>query len=368
MYTLEWGESMNPSEEIKINLPSWSLPREPVAISASWNRTLQINSIKIEIPEEIEIEDALNVQNFSYSNSVITLNEIMQTKDEHSKTNYASIIVSSPLQDKLKMGYTLNWKFYSNEQLILERICKLRVFRPNVKIIKYPKELELNDDGFDPKLNLTFKWEGFGDIEVELILKASGDIVSEGRSLFEEMIHRIYLIIIEGEEFVPDNQDKNSDELKIDREFIQSLAQEIAKLLEDRSTVIKTEPAILEVVCTWLKEKAIATEFDDYLASMVETLLLQVLTEVFEKNPVDGVRMSNPRTEIDTRITIPVHYLILETKYSDNMGNFYVSEEIEIPVNDIRSEESRFKRLKEIIDAQDWINASWKNVGRLKNE
>ena len=358
-------------DQIQIDLPLWSLPKEAIAVSASWDPSLNIEFVEIQVPKDFDVEDVLNVNEFYFSNSILTLNGIKKTKKEEANFNYVSIIMSSPMQQELKRKYPLIWNFKTKEQEICEKQVEIRVFRPKVEIIEHPKVLTLNDEGFQPKLDLKFKWIGFGDIEVDLEIIAKEDRISEGRSLFEEMIRRIFVIILKGEDIILDQEPTCKDseeETEIDRDYIQFLVKEILKALREYSKKIETESDVLEILSKWIKKKSVLTEFDDYLASIVETLLLQVLTESVEKNPIDGVRISMPRTEIDTYIFKPIINLVLRIIYSDNMDNKYMSSDVEIPVKDLRSEECRNKPLKEIIDVKNWINASWKNVGRTDDE
>lgn len=74
--------------------------------------------------------------------------------------------------------------------------------------------------------------------------------------------------------------------------------------------------------------------FSETIFEVTNNILLSILSDTLDRTPKNNIELEDIRTNIKTKINVPINEIILKIRYKDLMENEYPSHEIRIPVDD----------------------------------
>jgi len=312
------------SNDLKVDtyIAPWVLPNEDVPAYIKWYENLVFDRIIITLPDGMEFVEFLNV---NIVEAIGNKAEIKEVRTPATIPCYFGFVVrSSKIFENLKVAKFIKIEFKLKGQTILSKELCCRIFRPKLEIANYPKSIEITDQK-EHVLPLHLRYVGFGDVLVKMEASIGGTIVSKGDSIIYELVRRLWASTLKegtrkklerrrtGVKIAPDYIKKIADELeaKVDKGKLpfDGLTKKEVKQIKEWWRDIKTRRVWLDIIST----------FQDRIGSV----LLDILKDVLERNPTSNVKLSDPRTNIITRISAPVEMLELKVMYKDVLGNDY---------------------------------------------
>lgn len=345
----------------------WALPNEKMPMHVTWSPDVFFDEIHVKVPPDITIDDILNVDEVVLREHEATITRVKPPLE--GVPCYFGMVVSAPkIFQELKAARKIEVKFIRKEETFYCLELYGRIFRPSLEM-KCPSEIELTDSLEKNRLPLSLKYVGFGDIELKIEATIGGQIVSVGESIVYELLRRLWLSDIikkEQSEKVANQQQRKHKDLQLEPAYVRRIAHELQEKI-DRG-VIPTEEIDSEAVLElreWLTDAKTKDRFMEIIYEKTEELLLDLLVDLFKKNPTDNVRLTNTETVIRTKIRAPVTTLTLRLLYTDKMQNEYPPIEKKIQVRDKRSESGEF--IIEIpIRIEKWEDEPFLNVEGMK--
>lgn len=344
----------------------WSLPNEEMPMHVTWGPDVFVDEIQVKVPSDIAIDDVWNVDEV-----ILREHEAIITKLKtplEGVPSYFGMIVSAPeIFQELKAARKIEVKFIREGKCFYYLDLYCRIFRPCLEM-KCPSEIELADSVEKNKLPISLKYVGFGDIELKIEATIGGQIVSVGESIVYELLRRLWLLDVDKKkrhEKVVNQQQRKHKDLQLEPTYVRRMAQELQEKID--GGVIPAEEidseAILELR-EWLNDARTKDRFMEVLYEKTEELLLDLLVDLFKKNPTDNVKLANTETVIRTRIKAPVTTLTLKLSYIDKMQNKYPPIEKKIQVKDKRSESGELM-IEIPIDIEKWEDEPFLNVEKM---
>jgi hypothetical protein len=358
--------------DISSYIVPWALPNEKMPMHVTWSSGVSFDKILVKLPSDFKVVDVLNVDE-----AEITENEIMIRKVKPPLEGFPSffgIVMTSPkIFKELKMARKIIVEFLRKEKTLHCLELYARIFRPLIEAREFPREIELFDQPEKNKLPLHLRYTGFGDVEVRFEAKFRGRIVSMGESIVYELLRRLWLsdIIEKTSEKPAKTVDKEKEtrkrELWVDPAYIRAVAQKLEEKIE--AGIIPTEELDAEAIADlreWLSDVRAKDRFMEILYEKTESMLLDLLVDLLERNPTGNVKLANARTMIRTRIKVPVTKLDITIRYKDKVGNDYPPIEIPVLVQDRRTEKGGM--LVEMpIQVEKWESEPFMNVEKMES-
>lgn len=361
-----------PETDIGGYIVPWALPNEKIPLHVTWSRDVSFDKIRVKLPSSFKVVDILNVDE-----AVVRENEVIIKKVKpftKGVPSYFGLVIHCPtIFKELGVARKISIEFLRKEETFYCLELYARIFRPYLEVMKIPEEVELFDRPEKNKLPLHLRYSGFGDIEVNIEGRIHGKIVSIGESIVYELLRRLWLAdIVEKSAEEPDRtidkeKERRKRELWVDPAYIRTVAQRLEEKIEEGT--VPAEELDAEAIADlreWLSDVKAKDRFMEILFEKTETMLLDLLVDLFERNPTDNVKLTNARTMIRTRIKAPITQLDIAVRYRDKVGNEYPRIEIPVQVNDRREE--RGKMLLEMpILVEKWESEPLMNVEEMKD-
>ena len=199
-----------------INCPPWALPREEIPLHVKINKeiTALLKNIIIDLPDCFRLVDTINISDRRIENRKIIVSEIGKAK--RSDFDYFGVVVATEKPfTELKKEIPINIEFEYHDGTKEHLVQNARIFRPLLTLENIPKNIILSDrDREPPKIPLSLKFRGFGEISLRVECKIEGKIVSMGLSMVDEVLRRI---LHEG--IVP-TDDNEGVEVKMEQSYV----------------------------------------------------------------------------------------------------------------------------------------------------
>lgn len=349
----------------------WALPNEKIPMHVTWSSDVYFDEIHVKLPSDFKIVDVLNVDEVEVKEHDVIITKVKPALER--VPSYFGLVTSSPtIFKKSAMARKIIVEFLRNEKTFYCLEMHARVFRPLLEVLKSPEEIELFDQPEKNKLRLHMRYSGFGDIEVKFEATIGGKIVSIGESIVYELLRRLWLsdtvekTTEEPVKAVDKEKERRKRELWVEPTYIRTIAQKLEEKI-DRG-IIPIEELDAKAIADlkeWLSDVKEKDRFMEILYEKTESILLDLLVDLFEKNPLDNVKLTNAKTTIRARIKTPITKLDIKVRYRDKLGNEYPPIEIPVRVQDKRAREGRML-IEMPIRIERWESEPLMNVEKMK--
>ena len=321
------------SNQVKASIAPWVLPREDIPINIELPKDMDFDRIHVKIPTDFKFVDFFNVGYVEYKNNIAVINEINRTKAPDIPIYFGFIVASEEIPTKLKTLRKILIEIYSNNEVIEKMSLNARIFRPMLEVTEIADKIELNDDKKVYKVPMNLKYIGFGDIKLKREAEIEGRIVSQGESLIDELLRRIY-------EDVHENSDSEISKKRSNFQFEEEAVKKITSEIEMKIMEGNLEEVIDDIDPEFFKQYFVSpetkSEFLKIVYTRLDDILINFLTDIVDKYPTDNVRLSEPHTNIYTKIDSRIDKITIRVLYKDKLENIYPPVEIPIKIIDQR--------------------------------
>lgn len=295
---------------IRVYLPDHSLQGCEIPFYMLWNRSENIDIIKIEYPKQMEIKEIYNVShgNFRLENNVIYINKV-------DVDGYLGIKFTSIMKEPL-IETNLHIEAHSQGSVVYKETKSLKLFRPEIKVCAIPQNIHINilenQNKIDVSSKIKIKKEGLGTAVLKLECLNNSDIkmyapsdVDEFRKGFWNDIERK---IPKLKEKFPQYSSLLIEFVEIGRnppilekeglERIKNLFSELLKALEDNKEFLKDFANLL--LTSYLKNISVVTELESFLIYLRSVYK----NEIIFLNAVEVMKVSTEPMKLRAKIYI----------------------------------------------------------------
>ncbi len=326
--------------KFRVSCPLWALPREEIPIHVRINKdvTPLLKDVKIDLPRYFKLVDTINLTDHKIKDERITVNAI--GKARKSDFDYFGIVIATmgPFTE-LKKEIPINIEFEYNDGTKENVIQNARVFRPLLAFESIPESIVLSDkDKNLPKIPISLKFTGFGEISLRIECQIAGKIVSVGTSMLDEILRRIL-----NEGIVPVDEDENT--VRVDQGYVENMANQLReKLRTDKDIqqmireqqISKNDAAFLYELSNEKREKFVGVLF-----KTVENYLIKIVSDILGRNLSNNLQIES-QTKIHTQMQLSSTNVTIKFFYRDLLGNEYEPIEKIVQINDERKNPSGF--------------------------
>ena len=348
-----------------IDCPPWALPREEIPLHVKINKevTPQLKNVIIDLPDCFRLVDTINIVDYETEHKKIIVNKI--GKAERSDFDYFGVVVASEKPfTELKKEIPINIEFEYNDGTKDCFVKYARIFRPLLTLEAIPKNIILSDkDGELPKIPLSLKFTGFGEISLRVECQIEGKIASIGTSMLDEVLRRILnegLILTDNNEGV---------EVKMEQNYVENMINQlkeklkndegIQRMIREQQIDKETAEALYEL-SREDKEKIVKVFF-----KTIEGYITKIVSDILRRNPSDNLQIES-QTSIYTRIKLPTTNVTIKLIYRDLLNNEYEPIEKIIQITDKRKNPSVFNVEIPLEIGRVDESKAYKNVGTMK--
>lgn len=340
-----------------IRCPKWALPEEeiPLHVTIEKSTTVKIKDVEISIPNELRLEDTINLDDYEDKLDHITIRNI--GKSESSMYDYFGIVVAAKLTESLKRQIPIHIRFNFHDGTYEEYTTYARIFRPLLGVIKCPQKIILTDEkNQNIVIPISLKLTGFGDVRLKCECQIDGKIVSRGTSMMDEIMSRM---ADAGYTDPPENKD-----MSVSPQYISQLASYMRKTLGDEGIgeILRKHGQNIRTEAEGMTE----LERESFMSALYKTLenyVVKILTDILKRNVSSKLQLET-QTAIHTQIELPVTKVTIRMHYEDALGNNYTPIEQTIEIVDRRKNSSGLVEIPLEIENVDEAD-SFKNVGTM---
>lgn len=333
---MTFQKNLYKNSTIKGDIVPWALPMESIPVQIEWTDNKIFDEIRIKIPDDFKFVEFLNVENVNISDSLATVNRVIKSPPNF-PTYFGFLVSSTRIYDELKVAKKISIEFLYKNEMIESLNLYARIFRPSLEVTKRTDRIELIDELATCKLPIHLKYIGFGNIRLSISAEIGGIIVSQGGSITYELIRRLWL-----SETSDTNKvvvDEGRREFSVDASLIHQIAEDLEKKIDSRDLsglyeLLSEEDT--ENFKNWLSNVKNAEKLSKVVYSRIEDLLLDLLSELFDRYPTENIKLASAQTTIRTKIKLPITTIKIFLKYTDAIKNEYPQIEIPIEVEDKR--------------------------------
>jgi len=349
------NEFVKLKNNIQTNIASWALPKEEIPINIKWHDRIDFDEILIKIPEDLEFREVINVEDYEEIDNLL---HVYKIKEVPGVINYFGfVVISKYVFNELKSIREIEISFHKNSSIIYEDILYAKIFRPLLEIVDYPKEIII-DDKTSQKLPLELKYVGFGDIIINITGRIKGRLVTKGKSFLYEIIKRLY-------ESDPLQFDEKSKQITVSAEFLAQTTRDILKILDDIPD--DEEEIINEIKQKLASDDNVEKTIGEILLSKIEEIVLGMIVDSIEKNPINNIKLSQSKTSVSTVLQAPIEKLELTINYQDIAGNEYSTRVLQINLDATQRAEKGFI-INIPIKIEKWEHEPFLNVREMEIE
>lgn len=355
-------ESMT-SSDIRCNIARWALPRENIPLRLEIENDIEFDFIIIHLPFNFELVEMLNSDDYYIFENDVIIRSIKKSK--HRPGIFFGLVIKyEGIPVNLKLRNDISVEFIKNDSRILSCNLECRIFRPSLTIMNVPTIIELKDNLEANKIGLDLQFIGFGDITIKIEAMIGGKIVSEGNCLLYELLFRMTERLKAAEK---DLETKNNS-IKIKPEFVRRVVERVQRLIYNKElpSELLTDEEIDKLKEYFFEIKK-QENFSETIFEVTNNILLSILSDTLDRTPKNNIELEDIRTNIKTKINVPINEIILKIRYKDLMENEYPSHEIRIPVDDKltthRDKSINIPITIENIDNQHFMNVKDMNMG-----
>lgn len=359
------GEYRN--SEMKVNIVPWVLPKEIIPISIEWTKEIIFDEIQIKIPDDFKFVEFLNVEEVNVKKNQAIIKRIIKSTLPDSPNYFGFLVNSSEIYEELKIAKRITVDFLHEKNIVKSLNLDARIFRPALVATDKIDTIELTDEHEECKLPIHLKYIGFGDIRLSIRAEIKGRIVSQGESIVYELIKRLWLSENSSDDIQMGIGEENKG-LSVDSEYIHQISDNLEKKIDrgDISGVLEMiDEQDIENFKIWLSDVKTRDKFSEVIYSRIEDLLLDLLSDLFERHPTKNVKLANASTKIRAKIELPLEIIEIYLKYTDTLENEYPTVKIPIKIVDKRTEKK--DTIIEIpITIEKWEDEPFMNVAEME--
>jgi len=272
---------------INVYLPQHSLQGAEIPFYVIWDRSENIDLIKIEYPSEMEIKEIYNVSegNFRLKNNILYTDKV-------DVNGYMGIKFLSKLTDPT-IKKDIYIEIYKNNRVVLKEKKTLMLFRADIKLCSVPKHISIDVLGGQNKINISDKIRmindgiGTGILRLECLDKSDIKMydpmgINEFRKNFwsdvERKLHKLKEKYPEYSQLLIEFVDVGKNPplfKKSELEKIKGLFSKLLNALEESEDLLKDFANVL--LTSYLKNISIVTELESfliYLKSLYENKII----------------------------------------------------------------------------------------------
>lgn len=350
-------------QEFDVNCPLWALPREEIPLHIKINKAITplLKHIKIILPTSLQLLDMINIVNYEKKDTEITVSEV--GKPKKCNFDYFGIVVATKapfVELKKEIPIEIKFEYYDGTTKHLAQ--NVRIFRPRLELINIPTDIILSDrDNASPKIPISLKFTGFGEISLRLECMIEGKIVSTGTSMLDEILHQIL------NNGLISTKEENTN-ITVDPNYVENIASQLRDKFKTSADIQSTigDQQINKEVVKLLQDltNEDKEKFMNILFKTVEGYLTKIILDILGRQLSNNLQIESP-TKIYTQIKLPSTDVVIKLFYSDLLENEYEPIVKTIHINDTRSNPSGFNvEIPLEISQIDESNA-YKNVGDM---
>ncbi|MDG3547998.1 hypothetical protein [Methanobacterium formicicum] len=361
----------NFQSNIKSSIVPWALPREEIPVRIEIPRSVFFDKIRIKIPSDFKFNDFLNVAKVEVTKSTAVIHELIKTKSLETPLYFGFIVSSTSIPEKLKISKRIWVELLKKNEVVEQKKLNARIFRPKLEITDINEKIELKDNINDYEMPMDIKYIGFGDIQLKIEGKIEdkikGEIISESETIVNELFKRIWED--SQTELTPSSYEKNR-EINIEDSVIQELIDKIEeKIKEDDieglADLLSEEE--IELFKKSFSNPETKNKFLNVVYTRAEDIFIGLLSELFETNPTDNVKLTNSQTNIKVKINSHITSITTHLLYKDSIGNEYPPVKIPIKIVDNRDDRSQ-TNISMPIRINKWEEEPFMNVAEMDIE
>lgn len=335
----------------------WGLAYEERPLHYLWEGT--IDKIKIKFIQPVDILEVYNVrENPETYIREIEVNDSRNRKcltissEELLTPGYISAKFTVPeLLDDPIVGQVVEAEFFYSNDKHIEKDLSFTL-RPMIRVVSLPEKIQLNDeeviiysenyeDGqksmeYPGVIEAQMEQIGFGMAQVEAEAWSEGELLSQEESVYQDIAESLRETGFTTEEpilrEVPE-EIRDESNVEMPESTVRGIVEDFREWLANDALLESFEADEIEDMLGFVRAED--TDVDiSAIYKHFEYLLLNSILDVVDRHPSDNVQMKSPQTEIGIESPIRSFYIVF--KLSDNLGNDYESEAIEVTVDDER--------------------------------
>lgn len=325
-------------------LAPWGLSTEELPMHVLWSGPTE--EISITLPPELEVVEFHNIGGLSEA-ELVEKDELRFSRGDLVTQGYLGLVVTddNKYYDPVKRhNIEITFSNEKGEQTTLEKTT--HIIRPEIRVQNAPDEIRLTDENVPDYIEIDMEYIGFGMAQVEIEAETEGEFVSEGESLFHDLLEAILETEVHKQDV--DSLDAIPEEWK-DESGIEVPQGEIEEIVRKMSSLARSEELTEEhdhqelmEVAEALEEAERMSETDSDVATIIyrfiETALLSSILNVVDRHPTENVSLDNPTTKIRTKARATE--LEVKIRLRDSLENEYEPETVLIDVHDDRESEA----------------------------
>lgn len=311
----------------------WALCNEDIPVHLVWKSDFEYDYIQIHTPPEIVVKEFFNVETYEKKNSKILIKSLKTP-------NFFGFIASSVrIIEKQHEKRRITVEFISKNETKYKHGFTANLYRPKLTLIESHDSLVLTDDANLRKLvNISLKISGFGRIQIRTEISTGGEFVSRAEPLYHEMLQRMISTFKLGEPA------KDERGIKINPLYIQRITKNFVARLEKGDFALDVDKNDLEEFKAWIEQEETRSKLMDLVSRHLENLLIDSILFYLEKYPADNVYLVQGKPiGVIERAT---QKFIIRFRYRDSMNNEYEPVLVKIPIDDLRTEKAKKRRIE----------------------
>jgi len=317
----------------------WALPKEDIPIHLVWEPSFQFDTIHIELPPDMILNELFNVNSHDINGQMINIQSLKSN-------NYFGFVTSSKdIFEEHHVIRDIHVKFMKKDEVVFQKIFIANIFRPYVTVQTPPTEITIKDTSrFNDLLKIKLKLTGFGKISLRNEVSMGGEFKTKPEQLYQEIIRNIITTYNEGG---PDFNDKG---IKINPEYLERQAMEYIEKIQREDLPSDFEENLISGFREWVADESHRAELMNITSKSLESILIQSILFHLEKYPENNVSMPEGKPFI--RLEELTEQIRLKFRYKDAIENDY--EPIHINIKVIN------KTIKPLREHRIPVNISWK--------
>jgi hypothetical protein len=311
--------------KVSYYIAPWALPREEVPIHLVWEKQIDFDFIRIDLPAGIQVKEFYNVHIFKdHDNSVII-------KKLKTSGFFGFVIALEELFDSLHLAKDITLAFVKSDRNLYSKTLRANFYRPKLELIDSPKSITLIDNA-DLKqiLKMTLKLVGFGRINITTDINIGGGFHTRGEALYRELVGRL-LSAFKNLEF----DDTEERGISIDPNWLEKEAKKYVRKLKHGEVPDEFSEHDLEEFREWINNPENSEAVLEALSRQMENILIDSLLFYFDRFPTDGVefRQGTPAMCIESA----TENVQIRFRYSDSLQNEYEPIQMAVRIFDQRT-------------------------------
>jgi hypothetical protein len=316
-----------------IYIGQWALANEEIPAHIIWDREEKVDTIIIELPDELQFSQAIGVNKFSVKDS----NVIINGNDLIAPNYFAFVVKSARTFNEINVIKTIRVKFFSDNHLIGEKILNAKIVRPLIRIKEAPNEIIIDDKTNRKRLlDIVITHSGLGTAVMEVDVMTGGDVISLSDSLYFEILKDIAERVWDDS-----NLEHDYDEFQVEQHFVEDMTYEVIKKMDRGDLPLELDKQTLHEIKEVMQDSVGREKMTKLIYSRIHRLMVAALLYYFDRRPHEDIEI--PLGKIKTLLRPEMREISLLVKYKDSLGNEYEPEKHVIQINDLRMKKEKFE-------------------------